>query len=142
MRDIIFRLIKNGKIVGYETHFTDPDLGLMCVYHKGVGETKLKVGCPLTMGDKAYIPHTEKEQYTGLCDKNGKRIFEGDIVVSQYTGKSVVKFGIHETCQPDYYSSLAYGWFFENDNTCPETFTIWDNYDICEVIGNIHDTKE
>ena len=78
---------------------------------------------PLTIG-----------QFTGLTDKNGKKIFEGDVVKTESWGICIVGFGEHQTCEPDYYSSSAYGWFLKSQKD--ETFTILDK---CEVIGNIHD---
>jgi len=67
-------------------------------------------------------------QYTGLHDKNGKEIFEGDIVVPFYTvagygSKQVVRWGIG-------------AWEPFNGN-CDSDHT--DRY---EIIGNIHQNPE
>ena len=69
---------------------------------------------------KAYI----YEQYTGLKDKNGKEIYEGD-VVRQFDDEEyfVVKF--------------EYGGFL------PFTANMMTfDVDYCEVIGNIHENPE
>lgn len=76
-------------------------------------------------------------QFTGLLDKNGKRIFEGDVlrgewfpdynIPEQYT--FVVKW--HET-----------GWAVEEKPYPPELLLDEKHLDGCKIIGNIHDNKE
>lgn len=76
-------------------------------------------------------------QYTGLTDKNGKKIFEGDIVKAQddifgspfcngITGKIV-------------YAETAF--FIEPKNPM-ESQWLFNECAIYEVIGNIHDNPE
>ena len=74
-------------------------------------------------------------QYTGLTDKNGKKIFEGDIVTGLFLHSRPVN-GV--TAFRD--GSFGLLW----DRAGAETF--WAFTSICnveyEVIGNIHDNPE
>ena len=80
------------------------------------------------------IPETVG-QYTGLTDKNDKKIFEGDIVV-------VYARGYHTVCTVSWADVVAQFQLWQI-NTVPKTSTNLNlgNYD-CEVIGNIHDNPE
>ena len=81
-------------------------------------------------------------QYTGLTDKNGKKIFEGDIVKSpSYTSKGVVKFGLHEIacCGCCYDSHQTVGYFVDFGCRIESDESFWENL---EIIGTIHDNPE
>ena len=76
------------------------------------------------------IPETVG-QYTGLTDKNGKEIFEGDIVKGKDNSEKSVK-----VC--GYVDFMNGSYVVAGDLI---TRYRWIDYDL-EVIGNIHDTPE
>ena len=93
---------------------------------------------------RAVIPETVG-QYTGLTDKNGKKIFEGDIVhavhKSNYGGLKNTDFGIGVVKYCDsYYGGASY----EIDIIGKSGSRVFSASleDGVEVIGNIHDNPE
>lgn len=103
-----------------------------------------KVQTPL-FSEFAYevIPETVG-QYTGLKDKNGKEIYEGDVVKIGYYGKAVVRYGEkylgHD--EREYIFGLVIGFYLEWVGGSLRIFTHADDLKNCEVIGNIHDNPE
>ena len=67
-------------------------------------------------------------QFTGLKDKNGKEIFEGDYVYVRWNGFGIVRF--------------EYGRFYVKgkDGKTTELSTHWG--EDCEIIGNIYENPE
>lgn len=86
------------------------------------------------INDREVDP-TTVGQYTGLQDKNGKRIFEGDICRNTKTGE-IVSVKWHGTM-------AGFVWNKRKENShlsdFGELFRVYDKY---EVIGNIHDNPE
>ena len=94
---------------------------------------------------RVVIPETIG-QYTGVTDKNGERIFEGDIV--KY--KEACKFGDNDEMEESEEQYLCTnivefknGRFFPLPQRCDceDYFFSYGSYDF-EVVGNVHDNPE
>ena len=135
MREILFRgkRVDNGEWV--EGHYADEPY-TKNTYNRG------------------YILENEKDlfakpvdlrtvgQYTGLTDKNGRKIFEGDIIHLEY---SQVFFG--GVYFGEYTAEVSYkkGCFIAdgtNNGDEIETPLFGFDNDELEIIGNIHDNPE
>lgn len=151
MREILFRgkdkyigkwvygfyYFKRGRYAGDKTF----------VYEKhtittGIEETRGAYGETTNAVEYDVIPETVG-QYTGLTDKNGNTIFEGDIISIPFEED---RSPWEENCiyhenGKVYFDAEHYGWyvaFFDG-----EALSLWeyDDLDIV-VIGNIHDNPE
>ena len=123
MREILFhgKRVDNGEWV-------EGDL-LQTRYHSGHIEYQIM---PQTPVSSAYPVLSETVgQYTGLTNKNGVRIFEGDIVTGWFNHEKIVGY--------IFYGGNAQ-FFIQRDGIYGIGL---DNADCwLEVIGNIHDNPE
>lgn len=134
MRDILFRGKYSKKSPDWiEGSFhRDEDTNICEIayrYYKKENETKAGIWVygvvdPETVG-----------QYTGLTDKNGRKIFEGDIV----------KIPLYAGCQEKAIAVVAWdilcAVFYLHGKRVNTDFYHYFGND-CEIIGNIHDNPE
>lgn len=129
MREYIFRgkRVDNGEwIYGSLSWFTDDSSVEITRVERPNGNEKWT----------RVVDYETVGQYVGLCDKNGNKIFEGDIVIFN-RGRNLPNT-IPRPLQV----------FFDDRNaqfTCfrsPYATLQKDQMSECEVIGNIHDNPE
>ena len=120
MREILFRgkRVDNGEWA----------YGMPCATEEsGIFSIQTLVG-----GIFDIIPETVG-QYTGLTDKNGKKIFEGDIVKNEYEKGHYQYFKI-------FYCDRTHMW--QGENKYGMLSKVYQMLGTLEVIGNIHDNPE
>lgn len=124
MREILFRGKRkdNGEwCEGYLSKSRDENKHLkLCIDYEEKGVMCSSIVIPETIG-----------QYTGLTDKNGKKIFEGDIICVDDTENAAVEYD--ET-------SAFYMAVFDRAES--DFGSLIGQYPNVEIIGNIHDNPE
>lgn len=132
MREILFRgkRIDNGEWV--EGCFIEPN----AIFSKDCASGSFGTikGIKQSIGLDIYLVNPETVgQFTGLTDKNGIKIFEGDILkcINPNDGEEFIT---------DFIASLVNGFTFKNVSLTRQ-LSFFDNDwpDEIEVIGNIHD---
>ena len=105
-------------------HFFITDNSLICNMEKPTSDRKLPI--PIEKSEMILM------QSTGLKDKNGKEIFEGDIV----------KMSKDVYSEPTYYEVVRhYGGAYRLESK-QHGCELWLRHADCEVVGNVYENKE
>lgn len=156
MREVLFRgkRLDNGDwvdgylyeheppLVGIVSEKDEPEASKWFIARTGFADWNMPRPVELVEVDPSTVC-----QYTGLKDKNGERIFEGDMIkpFDDEIDKMVVEFhyGQFLLCLYGERGYLAeYGWEEEGNYGCFESEPLSSYGDGIEIIGNIHDNPE
>ena len=97
------------------------------------------------IGEEIYasdiVSHETVGQFTGLTDKNGKKIFEGDIVKTWRSNIGKIEFGQYwdEETETDFY---GYAWIGKDEYGESVILSLDKRWGGHEVIGTIYDNPE
>ncbi|WP_427112401.1 YopX family protein [Megasphaera sueciensis] len=78
-------------------------------------------------------------QYTGLKDKNGKDVYEGDIIRTKMFGKEIGNANFNDI---DYFSIVYKGASFKLENNTRTFYFTKETSKSAEIIGNIYENSE
>ncbi|ELA3738278.1 hypothetical protein RFP37_000759 [Campylobacter jejuni] len=117
----------------------DFDFRIWDKHHKGCSNKDCKCQTKYVYGEETktrlseFKEDCEIELFIGLCDTNGKKIYEGDIA-------KIITFSY------DFVGHVAYDKeetrFKLIDNKYMEDFANYEDWDSIEVIGNIHENAD
>lgn len=141
MREILFKAkrIDNGEWVEGSLIDLYADSVYCCIVPTFKSPSTLPVSWLVADRMALVVPETLC-QFTGLCDKNGNKIWENDIVLFDESVYSTVKFGLyHEALKSE---RTHQGFYLESmDGYCfHEELGYWGKELV--VVGNIFDTPE
>ena len=158
MREILFKAkrVKNGEWIEGSLIDLDIDSGYCYIVPPYKGASTLPIGFLITDGMELVIPETLC-QFTGLCDKNGKKIWENDILMCHGNSEDLVKtvfgeFGVRNIETGSIVDKVV-GWHYEIIPTdtisrcepfCYSMPLTKDYIDRCEMeaVGSIFDNPE
>jgi uncharacterized phage protein (TIGR01671 family) len=132
MREILFRgkrISNNEWVIGGIMQTFHPNYD--CENEKDFFSQNPNCYCICANNKDYFVEQSSIGQYTGLTDKNGKKIFEGDIV--KISGDLA---GVYVSVWEEY------NFEYEFDNKEMSFGLCCVHSDDIEVIGNIHDNPE
>ena len=136
MREIMFRgkRLDNGKWI--EGHLIRCENGRTRICESKTDIFCYEKDCSIIQTVAHETETLTVGQYTGLKDKNGKRIFEGDILGSKYDDL------YPDNVTVDVVKWFRNGWYTQQGESLPDAMDGDGVIPYSEVIGNIHDNPE
>jgi len=103
--------------------------------------TEIKHGDEVTVWQEDTVKTKTVGQFTGLHDKNGKEIYEGDIIQGEYNHSYLIRYSEDEAMFTGTLVEYVGNKYAERSNT-GEVKQKWIDEFNKIVIGNIHDDPE
>lgn len=91
----------------------------------------------IPLEDFLHLEHYTLEQYTGLKDKNGGKIYEGDILFNGFNAKCAVRY-----VNGMFVVDMVYKESVCSKDNDKMTFRLVSTHSVTEIIGNIHQNPE